>query len=52
VDPLPFDLLFERFLNPARVSMPDFDIDFEDSLRQTVIDHCYDIYGAENVCSI
>jgi len=52
VDPLPFDLLFERFLNPARVSMPDFDIDFEDSLRQTVIEHCYDLYWAEKVCSI
>jgi len=52
VDPMPFDLLFERFLNPARVSMPDFDIDFEDSLRQTVIQHCYDLYGAEKVCSI
>ena len=52
IDPLPFDLLFERFLNPARVSMPDFDIDFEDSLRQKVIDHCYDLYWAEKVCSI
>lgn len=52
VDPLPFDLLFERFLNPARVSMPDFDIDFEDSERQTVIQHCYDLYWAEKVCSI
>ena len=52
VDPLPFDLLFERFLNPARVSMPDFDIDFEDSLRQNVIEHCYDLYWSEKVCSI
>ena len=52
VDPLPFDLLFERFLNPARVSMPDFDIDFEDSERQNVIQHCYDLYWAEKVCSI
>ena len=52
IDPLPFDLLFERFLNPARISMPDFDIDFEDSLRQDVIDHCYDLYWAEKVCSI
>ena len=32
--------------------MPDFDIDFEDSLRQNVIDHCYELYGAEQVCSI
>ena len=52
IDPLPFDLLFERFLNPARVSMPDFDIDFEDALRQSVIEHCYDLYWEENVCSI
>ena len=52
IDPLPFDLLFERFLNPARVSMPDFDIDFEDSLRQDVIDHCNNLYWSEKVCSI
>ena len=52
VDPLPFDLLFERFLNPARISMPDFDIDFEDTLRQHVIDYVTEKYGAENVCSI
>ncbi len=52
IDPLPFDLLFERFLNPARVSMPDFDVDFEDSLRQDVIEHCYDLYWSEKVCSI
>ena len=52
IDPLPFDLLFERFLNPARVSMPDFDIDFEDSLRQDVIEHCYELYWSEQVCSI
>ena len=52
IDPLPFDLLFERFLNPARVSMPDFDIDFEDTQRQRVIDYCAEKYGQEKVCSI
>lgn len=52
MDPLPFDLLFERFLNPARVSMPDFDIDFEDVLREKVIQYVTEKYGAENVCSI
>jgi DNA polymerase-3 subunit alpha len=44
VNPLPFDLLFERFLNPARISMPDFDIDFEDTLRQQVIDYVTEKY--------
>ena len=52
IDPLPFDLLFERFLNPARISMPDFDIDFEDTQRQRVIDYCSQKYGQEKVCSI
>lgn len=52
LNPLPFDLLFERFLNPARVSMPDFDIDFEDTLRQQVIEYVTQKYGVENVCSI
>lgn len=52
IDPLPFDLLFERFLNPARISMPDFDIDFEDTQRQRVIDYCTNKYGKEKVCSI
>lgn len=52
IDPLPFDLLFERFLNPARISMPDFDIDFEDTQRQRVIDYCTEKYGQEKVCAI
>ena len=52
INPLPFGLLFERFLNPARISMPDFDIDFEDIQRQRVIDYCTQKYGQENVCSI
>ena len=52
IDPLPFGLLFERFLNPARVSMPDFDIDFEDTQRERVIWHVREKYGSQNVCSI
>lgn len=52
VDPLLFDLLFERFLNPARISMPDFDIDFEDTLREKVIDYVTEKYGADRVCAI
>jgi DNA polymerase-3 subunit alpha len=41
---MPFGLLFERFLNPARVSMPDFDIDFEDTQRERVIEYVKDKY--------
>jgi len=52
IDPLPFGLLFERFLNPARVSMPDFDIDFEDTQRDRVIWHIREKYWDQNVCSI
>jgi DNA polymerase-3 subunit alpha len=52
VDPLPFDLLFERFLNPSRISMPDFDIDFEDTLRGKVIEYVTEKYGIDKVCSI
>ncbi len=52
VDPLQFGLLFERFLNPARVSMPDFDIDFEDTQREKVIEYVKEKYWEEQVCSI
>jgi DNA polymerase-3 subunit alpha len=52
IDPLPYDLLFERFLNPARVSMPDFDVDFEDSLRDRVIQYVIDRYGEDKVAAI
>jgi len=52
VDPLPFGLLFERFLNPARISMPDFDIDFEDTLREKVIEYVRQKYGEDKVSSI
>ena len=45
LDPLEFDLLFERFLNPERVSMPDFDVDFCMDGRDRVIDHVAETYG-------
>ncbi|HAV24917.1 MAG TPA: DNA polymerase III subunit alpha, partial [Bacteroidetes bacterium] len=45
VDPIAYDLLFERFLNPERVSLPDIDIDFDDEGRQKVIDYVIDKYG-------
>ncbi|MBX3467683.1 MAG: DNA polymerase III subunit alpha [Planctomycetes bacterium] len=52
IDPLRYDLLFERFLNPSRVTMPDIDVDFCESNRPRVIDYVRDKYGAENVCQI
>ncbi len=52
LDPLEFELLFERFLNPERVSMPDFDIDFCMDRRDEVIDHVADIYGRDAVSQI
>ena len=52
LDPLRFGLFFERFLNPDRVSAPDFDVDFEDSRRQDVIDYVRRKYGAERVIKI
>jgi DNA polymerase-3 subunit alpha len=52
LDPLRFDLLFERFLNPERVSMPDFDIDFCQERRGEVIRYVRDKYGAESVAAI
>jgi DNA polymerase-3 subunit alpha len=52
LDPLPYDLLFERFLNPERVSMPDFDIDFCMSRRDEVIGYVSDKYGRESVGQI
>lgn len=52
IDPLPYWLLFERFLNPSRISMPDFDIDFEDQNREKVIQYVIEKYWEENVCSI
>jgi DNA polymerase III subunit alpha len=52
IDPLRYDLLFERFLNPERVSMPDIDIDFDDRGRGKVIDYVVQKYGRESVCQI
>jgi len=52
VDPLKYDLLFERFLNPDRVSMPDIDIDFNDEKRDIVIEYVKDKYGSESVAQI
>jgi len=52
IDPIVYDLLFERFLNPERVSMPDFDIDFEVEGRERVIDYVRKKYGEKNVCQI
>lgn len=52
IDPLKYNLLFERFLNPERVSMPDFDIDFCTEKRQQVIDYVIGKYGADRVAQI
>ncbi|MBR4018247.1 MAG: DNA polymerase III subunit alpha, partial [Clostridia bacterium] len=51
-DPIKYDLIFERFLNPERISMPDFDIDFCIERRQEVIDYVVRKYGADHVCQI
>ena len=52
LDPLPYDLLFERFLNPERVSMPDFDVDFCMDRRDEVIDYVANRYGRDKVSQI
>ncbi len=52
IDPLPYGLLFERFLNPERVSMPDIDIDFCQARRQEIIDYVVNRYGRYNVAQI
>ncbi|PJA08055.1 MAG: DNA polymerase III subunit alpha [Flavobacteriales bacterium CG_4_10_14_0_2_um_filter_32_8] len=52
IDPLKYDLLFERFLNPDRISMPDIDIDFDDEGRQKVIDYVIHKYGSNQVAQI
>jgi len=52
VNPIPFNLLFERFLNPERISMPDFDIDFCYERRQEVIDYVVQKYGADHTAQI
>lgn len=52
LDPIKYDLLFERFLNPDRISMPDIDVDFEYELRENVIDYCKQKYGEQCVSRI
>ena len=52
LDPLQYDLLFERFLNPDRISMPDMDIDIQDSRRDEVINYCIKKYGRDRVANI
>ncbi len=52
LDPLPYNLLFERFLNPERVSLPDFDVDFCIEGRDRVIDYVAQRYGRDRVCQI
>ncbi|MDF2841803.1 MAG: polymerase alpha subunit [Herbinix sp.] len=52
IDPIRYDLLFERFLDPSRVSMPDVDSDFEYERRQEVIDYVIRKYGRQSVCQI
>ncbi len=52
IDPIKYDLLFERFLNPDRVSLPDIDIDFDDEGRQKVIDYVIHKYGNKQVAQI
>ena len=52
IDPIEHDLLFERFLNPDRVSMPDIDIDFDDEGRSKVMDYVIEKYGSNQVAQI
>ena len=52
IDPIKYDLLFERFLNPERISMPDIDVDFSDAGRPDVIRHVQDLYGISRVSQI
>ena len=52
IDPIKYNLLFERFLNPERVTMPDIDIDFEDVSRDKVINYCIEKYGIKKVVPI
>jgi DNA polymerase III subunit alpha len=52
VDPLQHDLLFERFLNPGRISMPDIDLDFQDDQRHKLLEYCTEKYGSDKVAQI
>ncbi|WP_338969587.1 DNA polymerase III subunit alpha [Spiroplasma endosymbiont of Labia minor] len=52
IDPIKYDLYFERFLNPERMTMPDIDIDFQDNRREEVIEYIFEKYGASQVATI
>ncbi len=52
IEPLSYNLMFERFLNPSRISMPDIDIDIQDTRRDEVIQYCIDKYGKDRVANI
>lgn len=52
LDPIKYNLMFERFLNPSRISMPDIDIDIQDSRRDEVIQYCVEKYGKDRVANI
>lgn len=52
IDPLLYNLMFERFLNPSRISMPDIDVDIQDTRRDEVIQYCVEKYGSERVANI
>lgn len=52
IDPIAYDLFFERFLNPERVTMPDIDIDFEDTKREELVSYCIEKYGEKKVAPI
>ena len=52
IDPMKYNLIFERFLNPERVSMPDFDTDFSPERRGEVIEYVMEKYGADHVAQI
>ena len=52
IDPIKYDLIFERFLNPERVTMPDIDVDFEYNRRGEVVNYCINKYGSKNVAPI
>ena len=52
IDPVQHNLIFERFLNPERVSMPDIDVDFDDTRRGEVINYVTEKYGADKVAQI
>lgn len=52
IDPMDKGMLFERFINPERISVPDIDVDFEDQRRSEVLEHVKEVYGADHVCNI